>query len=201
MSSYTLFYNPQSRAAIAKWAFAEVGVEPELVDVPWTDKPAALTEANAMGKVPTIIHHHKDHDHVVTEAAAICHYLAEFEAPELLPSPEERAHYFRWLFFSAGPLEAAITNKNMGWSVDDPQKQGMVGYGSYDRAVDALGDMLGGRDYVCGERFTMADVYVGSQVGWGLAFGTLPDRDSFKSYAARLGDRPAYKAAMGAMEG
>ena len=77
----------------------------------------------------------------------------------------------------------------------------MVGYGSYDRAVDALDDMLGGRDYVCGERFTMADVYVGSQVGWGLAFGTLPDRDSFKSYAARLGDRPAYKAAMGAMEG
>ena len=199
MSSYTLFFNPQSRAAIAKWAFAEVGVEPDTVDVPWDDKPASLSQANPMGKVPTIIHHHKDHDHVVTEAAAICHYLAEFEAPELLPSPEERANYFRWLFFAAGPLEAAITNKSMGWTVEDPQKQGMLGYGSYDRAVDTLDTFLTGRDYVCGDRFTMADVYVGAQVGWGLAFETLPDRVSFKSYAARIGERDAYKMAMGGM--
>ncbi|MGB3167762.1 MAG: glutathione S-transferase N-terminal domain-containing protein [Alteraurantiacibacter sp.] len=199
MSSYTLFFNPQSRAAIARWAFAEVGVEPELVDVPWTDKPASLSEANAMGKVPTIIHHHNDHDHVVTEAAAICHYLAEFEAPELLPTPEERANYFRWLFFTAGPLEAAITNRSMGWATDDPQKQGMLGYGSYDRAVDALDTFLSGRDYVCGDRFTMADVYVGSQVGWGLAFKTIPERDSFTAYAARIAGRDAYKAAMGGM--
>ena len=200
MSSYTFFYNPQSRAAIAKWAFGEVGVEPEIVPVEWTDKPQSLTDANAMGKIPTIIHHHNGHDHVVTEAAAICHYLAEFEAPELLPSPEERADYFRWLFFASGPIEAAITNKSMGWSIDDPQKQGMVGYGSYDRAVDALDAKFSKHDYVCGDRFTMADVYVGSQVGWGLAFGSLPDRDSFKAYAARIGERDAYKAAMAPLE-
>ena len=199
MSRYTLFFNPQSRATIARWAFAEVGVEPEIVDVDWTDKPASLTDANSMGKVPTIIHHHKDHDHVVTEAAAICHYLAEFEAPELLPSPEERANYFRWLFFTAGPLEAAITNRTMGWSADEPQKQGMLGYGSYDRAVDALDTFLSGRDYVCGERFTMADVYVGAQVGWGLAFKTLPERDSFTAYGSRMAERDAHKAAMGGM--
>lgn len=196
MGRYTLFFNPMSRALIAKWAFAEVSVEPELVMVDWEDKPASLLAANAMGKLPTIIHHHKDYDHVVTEAAAICHYLAEFEAPELLPSHEERANYFRWLFFAAGPAETAITNKAMGWEPQDAKQEGTVGFGSYDRVVDALDKWFQNHDYVCGKRFTMADVYVGSQVDWGLNFGTLTDRESFRSYQSRLQAREAYRSSM-----
>ncbi|KLE35154.1 glutathione S-transferase family protein [Aurantiacibacter luteus] len=201
MSDYTLFFDPMSRAVIAQWAFAEVGVEPELVQVDWEAKPGALYDANSMGKVPTIIHHHRGHDHVVTEAAAICHYLAEFEAPALLPSPEERANYFRWLFFTAGPLEAAITNTSMGWTPQDARQEATVGFGTLERAADALDKHLQRHDYVCGDRFTMADVYVGSQVGWGLFFGTLPKRDSFKAYAERMEGREAYQKTMGALGG
>lgn len=201
MSDYTLFFNPMSRALIAKWAFAEVGVEPELVQVDWDDKPSELLDANAMGKVPTIIHHHRDHDHVVTEAAAVCHYLAEFEAPDLLPSDEEKAKYFRWLFFASGPLEAAVTNRAMGWEPKDARTEGTVGYGSYDRTVEAIDQHLSRNAYVCGDRFTMADVYVGSQVGWGVGFGTLPKRDSFLAYLGRMEQREGYKASMGAMGG
>ncbi|WP_340137515.1 glutathione S-transferase [Aurantiacibacter aquimixticola] len=115
MSKYTFFFNPMSRAQIAHWAFAEAGVEPEIVQVEWEAKPAALLEANPMGKLPTIIHHADGGDRVITEAAAICHYLAEMDAPDLLPREKEKADYFRWMFFAAGPVEAAVTNHAMGW--------------------------------------------------------------------------------------
>ena len=195
MVDYTFFFNPMSRAQIARWALHEAGADYEPVLVTWTDKPKALLEANPLGKLPTIVHHHGGHDHVVTEAAAICHYLAEMDAPELLPESHEKADYFRYLFFAAGPVEQAVVSKSMGWSVDDPQKQGMLGFGSYERTIDALETMLTGRDFVCGKRFTMADVYVGSQVDWGLNFKSIPEREVFAAYAARLRERDGYKAA------
>lgn len=195
MADYTFFFNPMSRAQIARWALHEAGADYEPVFVDWSAKPQALLEANPMGKLPTIIHHHGGHDHVITEAAAICHYLAETSAPDLQPRDEEKADYFRYLFFAAGPVEAAVTSKAMGWSVDEPQKQGMVGFGSFERAIDAFEGMLDGRDYVCGKRFTMADVYVGSQIDWGLSFKSIPSRPAFEAYAARLRERDAYKSA------
>jgi len=191
MADYTFFFNPMSRAQIARWALHEAGADYEPVFVDWKDKPRALLEANAMGKLPTIIHHHNGHDHVVSEAAAVCHYLAEREAPDLLPRDEEKADYFRWMFFAAGPLEQAVTARAMGWEVAD-NKQGMAGFGSYDRTIGALDGWLSAHDYVCGARFTMADVYVGSHVDWGLQFGTLPQRDSFAAYAERLHARGGY---------
>lgn len=195
MADYTFYFNPMSRAQIARWALHEAGADYDPVLVEWTDKPAGLLEANPLGKLPTIVHHHGGHDHVATEAAAICHYLAEMSAPELLPQPHEKADYFRYLFFAAGPVEQAVTSKAMGWSVDEPQKQGMLGFGSYDRAIDTFEAMLEGRDYVCGKRFTMADVYVGSQVDWGLSFKSIPSRPAFEAYAERVRAREAYRGA------
>ena len=196
MSRYTLFFNPMSRAMIARWAFAEAGVEPEIVTVEWNEKPQALLGANPMGKLPTIIHHHGDHDHVVTEAAAICHYLAEMEANDLLPREEEKANYFRWLFFGSGPVEQAVTAKAMGWATDGPQQEGMAGFGSFGRVMDTLDAWLSEHDFVCGERFTMADVYVGSQVDWGLNFETMEKRASFEAYRDRMREREAYRDVM-----
>lgn len=195
MADYTFYTNPMSRGQIARWGLHEAGADYEQVLVDWMAKPEGLTEANPMKKVPTIVHHHRGHDHVVTEAAAICHYLAEMSAPALLPKDEEKADYFRYLFFAAGQVEQAVTANAMGWKVDEPQKQGMVGFGSYERTIDAFETMLDGRDYVCGERFTMADVYVGSQVDWGLSFKSIPSRPAFEAYAERLREREGYRAA------
>jgi glutathione S-transferase len=72
----------------------------------------------------------------------------------------------------------------------------MFGYGSYDRTVATLDELFSLRDYVCGDRFTAADVYVGSAVNWGTQFGTLPQRDSFSAYTQRLTSREAFKRAM-----
>ena len=196
MAQYTFFTNPMSRGQIARWALHEVAADYETELVDWQAKPKAFTRANPMGKVPTIVHHDGDHIHVVSECAAICHYLAEMHPDAgLLPHRHEKADYFRLLFFAAGPVEQAVTSRAMGWSVEDPQKQGMLGFGNFERAMDTFETLLADRDYVCGDRFTMADVYVGSQVDWGLNFGSIPKRKTFEDYAARLQERAAYKEA------
>ena len=196
MAAFTFFYNPMSRAQIARWALHEVGADYVPVLVQWDDKPAAFIAANPMQKLPTIIHHHGGHDHVVTEAAAICHYLALVHpGAGLLPSEEEQADYFRWLFFAAGPLEQAVTSKAVGWEPDEKQ-QGMFGFGSFERTIDAFDGWFAANDYVCGGRFTMADVYAGAAADWGLQFGTIPDdRPALRDYAERIRERQAYKEA------
>jgi glutathione S-transferase len=196
MADYTFYTNPMSRGQIVRWALHEADADYEQVLLSYggTIAGAEYLAVNPMGKVPALVHHHGGHDHVVTECAAICHYLAEMTAPELLPRIEEKADYFRYLFFAAGPLEQAVVANSMGWSVE-PDKQAMTGFGSYERATAALEVLMTGRDYVCGARFTMADVYVGSQIDWGLQFGSIPTSPVFEAYAARLRDRAAYKQA------
>lgn len=71
----------------------------------------------------------------------------------------------------------------------------MLGFGAYDYAVDAVEALLNGNDYVCGGRFTMADVYFGSHIEWGLGFGTLPKRPAFEAYVERVMARDAHKRA------
>ena len=193
MAEYTFFFNPMSRAQIARWALHEAGADYEPVFVAWDAKPRALLDANPMGKLPTIIHHHGAHDHMVSEAAAVCHYLAEMSAPELLPRPEEKADYFRWLFFAAGPLEQAVTSNAFGWKPNEKQEVAL-GFGNFERTIGTLESWFAAHDHVCGPRFTMADVYVGSAVDWGLQFGTIPARDSLTAYAERFRARDAYKA-------
>jgi glutathione S-transferase len=190
-----IFYtNPQSRGRIVRWMLEEVGApyRTERVDYGTTMKGEDYLTINPMGKVPAIVHH----GHVVTECAAICAYLAEaFPQAGLFPTAHERADYFRWLFFAAGPVEHAVTN-NTAKFVPSAEQGRMFGYGSYEQAVDVLEHAVAAHPYIAGDRFTAADVYVGSQVGWGVQFGTLPRRDAFTSYLQRLHARDAFRRAM-----
>lgn len=185
----TLYTNPMSRGRIARWMIEETGIPYRAVVLsygPEMKSPDYLA-LNPMGKVPTLVHRGQ----VVTECAAICAYLAE-AVPEagLAPSPTERARFFRWLFFCAGPMEQAITNRAMGFEVPEDRK-GMSGYGDVERAIATLEKAVAQSDFIAGARFTAADVYVGSQVGWGLQFGTLPASPAFAAYWARIEGRPA----------
>ncbi|AUW59189.1 glutathione S-transferase [Sphingobium sp. SCG-1] len=189
----TFYTNPMSRGQIVRWMLEEVGApyEQVLLDYGTTMKAPDYLAVNPMGKVPAIVHRGK----IVTEAAAICAYLAEaFPEANLAPTADERADYYRWLFFAAGPVEAAVTNRAMQWEAPAERKM-MMGYGSFDTAMDGLESALAGKEWVCGDRFTAADVYVGSQVDWGLGFGSIPTRPAFAAYAERLRARPAYKRA------
>jgi glutathione S-transferase len=133
---------------------------------------------------------------VVTEVAAIVCYLAEaFPEAGLAPRDDaERADYYRWIFFTAGPIEAAFSNKAVGW---EPQadKQRMFGYGTYDLAINTLEKALSGKMYIAGNRFTAADLLVGAYVNFMLRFNLLEPRPVFTDYAARMTDRDAYRRA------
>lgn len=82
----------------------------------------------------------------------------------------------------------------MGWE-PTPERERMFGYGNFERTIAVLDEFFTQRDYVCGNRFTAADVYVGSQVMFPLQFGMLPERESFLRYRDRLQTRAAYKRA------
>jgi glutathione S-transferase len=186
-----LYTNPQSRGRIARWMLEEVGqpYETEVLDFATTMKAPAYLAINPMGKVPALRHG----DAVVTEAAAICAYLADaFPQAKLAPPPGDRlrAPYYRWMFFAAGPIEAAVNNKAIGVVVPR-EREGMMGYGTVERVMTTLEDTLSRSEYLVGDSFTAADLYVGAQVGFGLMFGTIEKRPAFQKYWQRLSARPA----------
>lgn len=184
-----LYSHPMSRGRIARWMLEEVGqpYRVEMLDYGTTMKAPEFLAINPMGKVPALRHG----DVVVTEGAAICAYLADtFPKAGLAPPASERGAYYRWLFFGAGPLEAAVTNKALKVEVP-PERRGMIGYGSMDDVLGAVEQTLSANEHIAGEAFTAADVVVGSQIGWGMMFGTIDKRPVFETYWKRLADRPA----------
>ena len=189
--SLTFYTNPMSRGRIVRWMLEEVGqpYETMLLDYGTTMKAPEYLAVNPMGKVPAIRHG----DTVVTEGAAICAYLADaFPDAGLAPPAgnERRAPYYRWMFFAAGPVEAVITGKSLGLLAPE-DKKAMAGYGSFDETMNALEQAVNRSPYICGDQFTAADVYVGSQIGWGMMFGTIDKRPAFTEYFGRISSRPA----------
>jgi glutathione S-transferase len=188
----TFYTNPQSRGRIARWMLEELGqpYETMILDYHTSMKAPEYLAVNPMGKVPALVHDGK----VITENAAICTYLA-MTFPEVGLMAEDKAAYFRWMFFAAGPLEQAVVNTSFGWLTKTQQEKRRVGYGDLDDVVRALAGHLEQNDFIADERFTAADVYVGSQVGWGMKFGTIPANAALTAYWTRLKDRPALMAA------
>lgn len=192
MPNDLVFYtNPMSRGRIVRWMLEEID-EPystEVLDFASGMKGPEYLAINPMGKVPAIRHG----DMVVTEAAAICAYLADvFPQAGLAPPPGDRlrAPYYRWLFFAAGPVEAAVTNRSLGFEVPT-ERRAMAGYGSLSDVTDALEGALDGREHLVGDTFTAADLYVGAQLGWAMQFKSIEARPGFVRYVEALNARPA----------
>ena len=191
----TFYTNPMSRGRIARWMLEEAGCEYDTVVLEYgtTMKAPDYLAVNPMGKVPAIRHG----ETVVTEAAAVCAYLADAFPDAGLAPPvgnAKRGPYYRWMFFAAGPVEAVVTGKSLGL-LAPADKAMMAGYGTFEETIDALERAVAGGPYICGDQFTAADVYVGSQIGWGMMFGSIDKRPAFEDYFGRLGERPAAKRA------
>lgn len=189
----TFYTNPMSRGRIARWMLEEVGAAYDTVYLSYGDsmKGADYLALNPMGKVPALRHG----DTVVTECAAICAYLADaFPEAGLAPPLDQRGTYYRWLFFAAGPVEAAVTNRALGVEIAADKKM-MAGYGDFELMRATLIRAVSGPAYLCGDQFTAADVYLGSQVGWGLQFGSLPGSPELEAYRDRCYARPAWQRA------
>ena len=196
MADELVFYtNPQSRGRMVRWMLEEVGqpYRTEVLDYGTTMKAPAYLAINPMGKVPALAHG----DAVVTECAAICAYLADaFPLAKLAPPPGDRlrAPYYRWMFFAAGPVEAAVSNKALGLVVPQ-ERERMMGYGTVDRALATLEDAVSQGQYLVGDNFSAADLYVGSHLAFGMMFGTIDKRPAFQQYVQRLTARPAFMRA------
>ena len=192
MTDELVFYtNPMSRGRIVRWMLEEVGqpYRTELLDYATTMKAPAYLAINPMGKVPAIKHG----DTVVTEAAAICAYLADaFPQAKLAPPSGShlRGPYYRWLFYGAGPVESAAMAKAMGFVVPEDRK-GMAGFGSMEDVLKTLEYAVSQGEYLVGDRFTAADLYLGAHIDWGMQFKTIEKRPAFERYAARIVNRPA----------
>ena len=191
MADLKFYTNPQSRGQIVRWMLEEVGqpYDAEILTYGGTLKDDAYRAINPMQKIPAIDHKGK----VVTEVAAICLYLADaFPDAGLAPPLADRADYYRWTLFAAGPIEQAFTNKSMGWE-PAADKQAMAGYGSFERAVHTLEQAVTGKRFIANDKFSAADVVIGSQIGFMLMFGLLEPRPAFTAYVASVTDRDAYR--------
>jgi glutathione S-transferase len=190
-----LHHGVPSRSSTVLFMLEELGAPYELhvLDLQNDEqrKPAYLA-VNPMGKVPAIEHAGA----VVTEVGAICTYLADaFPAAGLSPPVGDplRGPYLRWMFFQGNCLEPAMIDHAMK---REPGKRGMMPYGDYETTVGTLEKAVEKGPWFLGERYSAADVYVGSAIAWGLEFKLLPERDIFKRYAERLRKRPACERAV-----
>ena len=187
----TLYTNPMSRGRIARWMLEEIGMpyRTELLDYGTTMKAPEYLAINPMGKVPALRHG----DVVVTEVAAICAYLADaFPEADLAPKLGDklRGTYYRWMFFGAGCVEPASWVKALGYE-PPAERRGLIGFGTMADVLNALEGAVSKGDYILGDKFSAADVYVGSQIGWGMMTGTLEKITAFERYVARIMSRPA----------
>ncbi|MFY0611260.1 MAG: glutathione S-transferase family protein [Hyphomicrobiaceae bacterium] len=194
MADDLIFYtNPMSRGRIARWMLEEIGepYQTEIIFYGDAMKSAGYRAINPMGKVPALRHG----DTIITETAAICAHLADaFPEAGLAPPSGHRGQYYRWLFFGAGPFEAAVGDKALGIEIPD-DRQPMMGYGTFDTMQTILKQAVAGKTYIAGSQFTAADVYMGGHIGFGLQFGTLEKCPELENYVARVNDRPAFRRA------
>jgi len=191
--SIVLHHHPFSRAANVLWMLEEIGEPYELrfVDImTGAHKQPDVVALNPMGKLPVL----EDGDAVVTESAAIGLYLADrYALGRLAPACDDpaRAPYLRWSLFAPSVIEPGSMAKQAGWSF----KASQAGWGEYDAMLRTIESAVTGRDYLLGDRFTMADVIFGGTVRFMLMFKMLEPKPAFAAYAERLGARPAAQRA------
>jgi glutathione S-transferase len=196
MPKLVLYHAAPSRSSIVHWMLEELGQPYELQMVSFKkgeNRQPAYLAVNPMGKVPALKHG----DTVITEAAAICTYLAD-EFPQAglnIPVGDpRRGTYLKWLFFGPSCVEPAITER--AFPRKEPPARSALGFGDFDTVVDVLAKAAAAASpYLLGNKFTAADVIIGSGLRWGTMFKLLPDRAEFKPYLATLAERPALRRA------
>lgn len=195
MATLTLYHIAPSRSSIVHWMLEEVGAPYDLKVLDGKaveNREPAYLAINPMGKVPALRHG----DVVITEAAAICAYLADaFPEARLAPpiGDPRRGPYLRWLFFGPSCIEPATIDRMLK---RPSAPRGALGWGDYDTVMKVVADAVRTGPYLVGEQFTAADVVIGSGLRWGMAAKAIEERPEFRAYLARLEPRPALQRAV-----
>ena len=145
-----------------------------------------------MMKVPALT----DGDVVVTETGAVLQYLAEKNSPPcLLPQLGDatRPTCIRWLFFVGSNFEPAMGERFNGWTPNPYYN----GWGDFDRVRDVIAEALTEGSWLLGERFTVPDIYLASDLRIACAGKLISaDHEPFAGYLDRVGKRPAFVRAI-----
>ena len=195
MPKLTLYHAAPSRSSITRWMLEEIGEPYDLHRLSLSkneQKSPGYLAINPMGKVPALKHG----DTVITEAAAICAYLAdEFPSAKLnVPVGDpRRGVYLKWLFFGPSCIEPAMLDR--AFPRKEEARRGALGYGDFDTVMDVTAKAVAKGPYLMGEQFSAADVVIGSTLRWGTMFKLLPERPEFTAYIGRLASRPALQRA------
>lgn len=189
-----LYWMPQTRAARALWMLEEIGqpYEREMVNVMEAgERPDAFMAASPMGKVPALV----DGEVNLSESAAICLYLADrYSLGDLAPALDsaDRGKFLYWMMFVPGVIEPAMAEKFGGWETNKRSH----GWGDYETMISTLVETLSENKWLLGDKFTAADVMVGSTCYFMKKFNILPDNPVLNGYVERCLERPAYQAAL-----
>ncbi|MBD0353729.1 MAG: glutathione S-transferase family protein [Rubrobacteraceae bacterium] len=184
-----LYYNPRSRAAIAKWMLDECYADYEIVNIDLEkgeNKAPEFLEINPAGKLPALV----DGDSRIFETAAICLYLGD-KFPEANLAPKigapERGRYLSLMVYSTSQLEPAMGDMLMGTGPVAPQR----GWTNFETVEDVIEGKLGNGTYLLGDWFTAADIMIGSMLIWKRMWGSAPGRPKLEDYVDRLLERSA----------
>ncbi|HEX9906312.1 MAG TPA: glutathione S-transferase family protein [Propylenella sp.] len=189
-----LFYAPRTRAFRALWFLEELGEPYRIEPVDYAGaghKRPEFLKLNPMDKLPTVV----DDGVAVAESGAILAYLADkYPGVGLAPAPTDprRADYLRWLFFAAGVMEPAFGEKFFKWEV--PARQ--VAWGDFASMERTVTEAVAASPWLLGDRFSAADVYVGSNLHWGVLWKLFPEKGPVADYVERCAARPALKRAL-----
>ncbi len=187
-----LYYGPRTRAFTALWMMEESGLPYELarVDIRAPTHPdAALRAVNPMGKLPAL----EDGPNRFGETSAILLYVAEKAGKGLAPTPSDptRGRFLQWLMFPAAVIEPAMVERMH----KTPENTVQSGWGDYKRMEKALMDAMTPGQWLLGDTFTAADLYIASMLMFGMQFGMIEKQKPFEAFAARAAERPAFQSA------
>jgi len=195
----TLYWCPKTRAARILWMLEEMG-EPfqvRTIDIRDAESRADpdFRAASPMGKVPAIEDRREDAVIRMADSSAIALYLADrYPASGLAPSIDSplRGEYLYWMTYTPGAIEPAMMEKFNNWEVS----RAAAGWGNFDTMIEVLETRLTNREWLLGDRFTAADIMVGSTVYFIRLFGALPENQVLHDYVERCLARPAYAKAV-----
>jgi glutathione S-transferase len=149
-----------------------------------------FAKASPMGKVPALA----DNGAFLADSAAICMYVADkYPKAGLAPAIDDpqRGKYLWWMVYTPGVIEPALGEKFSGAKGDRMRS----GWGDFDLMIETFEKGLGKNEWILGDKFSAADVMMGSSAAFMKQFGMLPKSPVLEAYAERSMARPAYKRA------
>ncbi len=184
-----VYHTPSTRSTRVIWLLEEIGAEYDVTVLTREQKQEDdYKKVHPLGRVPAI----DDGDGPIIESLAICLHITDQHPEAGLNWPlgsRERALVYQWSTFAMTELETAIVE---AWRYEDQADLAEKAIERFHAAAGVLERALAGNEYVVSGRFSVADLILGSVIGFARRRGLLGDSfPNCVAYDDRLQARPA----------